>query len=55
LIIEATNSPNVIDARYLGPYTRIAAPGMPLGINVEAYEKVASTPWSLPPITAANM
>ncbi len=38
-IIEATSSPAIIDENHLTPATRIAAPGMPLGISAAAYEK----------------
>jgi pyrrolysine biosynthesis protein PylD len=39
-LIEATNSSNVIDEKYLGPETFIAAPGMPLGVSTAARKKV---------------
>jgi len=39
-VVEATNSPNVIDEKYLGPETCIAAPGIPLGTNAEVYKKM---------------
>lgn len=39
-LIEATNSPDVIDEQYLGPETFVAAPGMPLGVTMEARKKV---------------
>jgi len=38
-IIEATSSSAIIDENHLTPETRIAAPGMPLGISAAAYEK----------------
>jgi pyrrolysine biosynthesis protein PylD len=40
LFIEATNSTNVISEKDITPETYIAAPGMPLGLNAAAYEKV---------------
>lgn len=39
-LIEATNSPDVIDEKSLGPGTFIAAPGMPLGMSIAARKKV---------------
>lgn len=40
LLIEATDAANVISEKNITPKTYIAAPGMPLGLNATAYEKV---------------
>jgi pyrrolysine biosynthesis protein PylD len=40
LLIEATDAANVISDKNITPETYIAAPGMPLGLNAAAYEKV---------------
>ena len=39
LLIEATNSTNVIGEKDITPETYIAAPGIPLGLSAAAYEK----------------
>jgi pyrrolysine biosynthesis protein PylD len=41
LLVEATNSPGIIDAKYIRPYTHVAAPGMPLGLTSAAIEKIS--------------
>ncbi len=38
-VIEATNSPDVINEKHLGHETYIVAPGVPLGIDMEAYKR----------------
>jgi pyrrolysine biosynthesis protein PylD len=42
LIVEATNVPGIIDAKYIRPDTHVAAPGIPLGLTPEAVEKISS-------------
>jgi pyrrolysine biosynthesis protein PylD len=41
LIVEATNAPDVIHARHVTDATRVAAPGMPCGVTVNARENLA--------------
>ncbi|UCH93798.1 MAG: 3-methylornithyl-N6-L-lysine dehydrogenase PylD [Candidatus Aminicenantes bacterium] len=41
LLVDATNAPEIIDAKYIRPYTHVAAPGIPLGLTPEAVEKIS--------------
>ena len=41
LLVEATNSPGIIEAHYIRPDTHVAAPGIPLGLTSKAVEKIS--------------
>lgn len=42
LLVEATNSSDIIEAHYIRPDTHVAAPGIPLGLTSKAVEKISS-------------
>jgi 3-methylornithyl-N6-L-lysine dehydrogenase len=41
LLVEATNTAEIIDASTIRPYTHVAAPGIPLGLTAAAVEKIS--------------